>query len=88
MSNTSIDRGSRNRVEVWISGATVIVLGILCLLILRPFISAMLWALILCFTTWPLFLVILGVFGGAIAFGVIGMFLGPTLLALGYNLLE
>jgi predicted PurR-regulated permease PerM len=33
-------------------------------------------------------LVMLGVFGGAIAFGVIGMFLGPTLVTLGYNLLE
>ena len=36
----------------------------------------------------PMILVMLGVFGGAIAFGVIGMFLGPTLVALGYNLLE
>jgi predicted PurR-regulated permease PerM len=33
-------------------------------------------------------LVMLGVFGGALAFGVIGMFLGPTLVALGYSLLE
>jgi predicted PurR-regulated permease PerM len=33
-------------------------------------------------------LVMLGIFGGTIAFGVIGMFLGPTLVALGYNLLE
>jgi predicted PurR-regulated permease PerM len=32
------------------------VLGVLCLLVLRPFISAALWAVILCFTTWPLFL--------------------------------
>jgi len=30
----------------------------------------------------------LGIFGGAIAFGVLGMFLGPTPVALGYNLLE
>jgi predicted PurR-regulated permease PerM len=56
MSDTSIDRSSRNQVEVWIGGAAVILLGVLCLLVLRPFISAMLWALILCFTTWPLFL--------------------------------
>jgi predicted PurR-regulated permease PerM len=56
MSDKSIDRGSRNQVEVWIGGAVVILLGVLCLLVLRPFISAMLWALILCFTTWPLFL--------------------------------
>jgi len=64
MSDTSIDRGGRNQVEVWISGATVSVLGVLCVLILRPFISAMLWALILCFTTWPLFLKLEQFLGG------------------------
>jgi predicted PurR-regulated permease PerM len=36
----------------------------------------------------PMILVMLGVFGGALAFGVIGMFLGPTLVALGYSLFE
>jgi predicted PurR-regulated permease PerM len=36
----------------------------------------------------PLILVILGVLGGAIAFGLIGLFLGPTLLAVGYSLFE
>ncbi|HQR03934.1 MAG: AI-2E family transporter [Proteobacteria bacterium] len=36
----------------------------------------------------PLAVVFLGIFGGAIAFGLIGAFLGPTLLALGYRLLS
>ena len=36
----------------------------------------------------PMILVMLGVLGGAISFGVIGMFLGPTLVALGYSLFE
>lgn len=36
----------------------------------------------------PLILVMLGVFGGALAFGFIGVFIGPTLLAVGYALLE
>lgn len=36
----------------------------------------------------PLFLVILGVFGGAASFGFIGVFIGPTLLAVGYSLLN
>jgi predicted PurR-regulated permease PerM len=35
----------------------------------------------------PFMLVLLGVIGGVMGFGVIGVFLGPTLLALGYNLL-
>jgi len=36
----------------------------------------------------PFILVILGVLGGLLAFGVIGVFLGPTLLAVGYVLLK
>jgi predicted PurR-regulated permease PerM len=36
----------------------------------------------------PMILVMLGVLGGALAFGVIGLFLGPTLVALGYSLFE
>ncbi|MFG0679040.1 AI-2E family transporter [Pseudomonas sp. xss_4] len=35
----------------------------------------------------PLVIVLLGVFGGLIAFGFIGLFIGPTLLAIGYSLL-
>jgi predicted PurR-regulated permease PerM len=35
----------------------------------------------------PLIIVMLGVLGGAVAFGFIGIFLGPTLLAAGYSLL-
>ncbi len=38
--------------------------------------------------TTPLIIVMLGVLGGAIAFGFIGIFLGPTLLAAGYSLLD
>ena len=36
----------------------------------------------------PLILVFLGVLGGVVAFGFLGIFLGPTLLALGYTLLQ
>ena len=38
--------------------------------------------------TTPLLVVMLGVFGGVIAFGFLGIFLGPTLLAVGYSLFE
>jgi predicted PurR-regulated permease PerM len=34
----------------------------------------------------PFVLVLLGIFGGVLAFGFIGIFLGPTLLAVGYSL--
>jgi len=36
----------------------------------------------------PFVLVLLGVLGGAVAFGFIGVFLGPVLLAVGYGLLQ
>jgi predicted PurR-regulated permease PerM len=58
------DRGRRTPLELWIGGAAVVVLGLLCLLVLRPFISAALWAAILCFTTWPLFLSLETLLGG------------------------
>ncbi|WP_268800742.1 AI-2E family transporter [Pseudomonas huanghezhanensis] len=35
----------------------------------------------------PLVIVLLGVFGGLLAFGFIGLFIGPTLLAVSYSLL-
>ena len=38
--------------------------------------------------TTPLLIVMIGVFGGAFAFGFLGIFLGPTLLAAGYSLLD
>jgi len=36
----------------------------------------------------PFLLIFFGVIGGALAFGFIGVFLGPTLLAVGYRLIE
>ena len=36
----------------------------------------------------PFVLVLLGVLGGAVAFGFVGVFVGPVLLALGYALLN
>src|SRR5262249_27771706 len=37
-------------------------------------------------STLPFILIFFGVIGGAVAFGFIGIFLGPTLLAVGYRL--
>jgi predicted PurR-regulated permease PerM len=36
----------------------------------------------------PFILILLGVLGGALAFGFIGVFIGPTLLAVGYRLVK
>lgn len=49
-------------------------------LVLRPYFISLSIKL-------PLLLIVLGVFGGIIVFGFIGLFIGPTLLALAYALL-
>ncbi|MBV8337406.1 MAG: AI-2E family transporter, partial [Alphaproteobacteria bacterium] len=36
----------------------------------------------------PLILLLAGVIGGLIAFGLVGIFLGPVVLAVGYTLLQ
>jgi len=64
MAETPIDREIRTPIELWIAGAGAILLGLLCLLVLRPFISAALWAVILSFTTWPMFLRLEELLGG------------------------
>ena len=60
----SVDRAGRSPVELWIGGTAVVVLALLCLLVLRPFISEALWAVVLCFTTWPMFLRLEDLLGG------------------------
>lgn len=48
-----------------IVGITAILfLGVGCFVVLRPFTSALLWAAILCFSTWPLYLWLERVFKG------------------------
>ena len=36
----------------------------------------------------PFLLILFGVLGGALAFGFIGVFIGPTLLAVGYRVVQ
>jgi len=52
------------KVQLWVVGATAGLLALGCLLILQPFISAALWAAILCFSTWPLFSRLVQIMGG------------------------
>jgi predicted PurR-regulated permease PerM len=78
MGETPVDRGERTSVELWIGGAAVVLLGLLCLLVLRPFVSAALWAVILCFSTWQLFLRLEELLGGRRALSAL---IATTLLA-------
>ncbi len=45
-----------NRIEAVAAVAAVVFLAVGCLLVLRPFVSAILWAAVLTYTTWPLML--------------------------------
>lgn len=44
-----------SRIEQIAGIAAVFLLVVGCFLVLRPFVSALLWAAILCFSTWPLY---------------------------------
>lgn len=44
------------RIERYVWPAALAALAVACVLVLRPFFSAILWAAILTFTTWPLYL--------------------------------
>jgi predicted PurR-regulated permease PerM len=46
---------ARTRLERTISGIVALLLVGACLLVLRPFISALLWAVVLCFSSWPVY---------------------------------
>ncbi|HXW84346.1 MAG TPA: AI-2E family transporter [Candidatus Binataceae bacterium] len=54
----------RTSADLWIGVAAIALLVFGCILILLPFISAALWAVILCFTTWPLFSMLRRALGG------------------------
>ena len=46
--------GSQERIEQIVVIALLVLLAVGCFVVLRPFLSALLWALILSFSTWPL----------------------------------
>jgi predicted PurR-regulated permease PerM len=46
---------SQQRIEQIVVVALFVILAVGCLTVLRPFLSALLWALILSFSTWPLY---------------------------------
>src|SRR6266404_9679687 len=45
----------QTKLERIISGIVLLILVVGCLLVLRPFVSALLWAAVLCFSTWPFY---------------------------------
>lgn len=82
------------RVEAIAGLAALALLALGCFIILRPFLTALIWALILVFVTWPLFMRIEELVGGRtnLAAGLMTAILAITLiipmLAIGTGLAE
>jgi predicted PurR-regulated permease PerM len=57
-------------------------------MVFGPFESLMRLYLIGRSSDLPLILLLLGMFGGLLMLGLLGLFVGPTLLALGYTLIK
>ena len=45
----------RNKLEQGLGRAAVLVLMVGCLIVMRPFVTTLLWAVVLCFSCWPIF---------------------------------
>src|ERR1044071_7373593 len=70
------------RLERAISGIVLVLLVVACLLVLRPFGSALLWAVVLCFSSWPLYSRLLRMLGGRRTLAALVMTLGMILIIL------
>jgi predicted PurR-regulated permease PerM len=81
------DRLSRRLLDVFIRAGLVVVLVLLCYLIFAPFLTMMLWALILAITIYPLHQMLAGRMGGKqglaaslIVLLAVGLIVTPTIM--------
>lgn len=70
------------RLEQNLGWIILLLLLIGCLLVLRPFASALLWAVVLCFSSWPLFQRLLKLLRGRRTWAALVMALGMILVML------
>jgi predicted PurR-regulated permease PerM len=70
------------RAERTIAGIAALVLVVGCVLVLRPFISALLWAIVLCSSSWPIYRRLLKLIGGRRTLAALAMTLGMILVVL------
>ena len=70
------------KLERIIAGVVLLALLVGCLLVLRPFVSALLWAAVLCFSTWPFYKRLLSLVGGRRTLAAILMTLAMVLVVL------
>lgn len=69
-------------IERHVGTALLLLLALGCILVLRPFFSALLWAAVLCFASWPLYQRLERMFGGRRAPAALVMVLAAAALLL------
>src|SRR5512140_3432173 len=72
----------RPKLEQYLSWLVLALLAGGCLLVLRPFISAVLWAVVLTSSSWPLYCRLTRLFGGRRTLAAAGMALGMVCVIL------
>jgi predicted PurR-regulated permease PerM len=84
MDRSAISHSQReeHRLERTISGLALLLLVVGCLIVIFPFISALLWAVVLSFTTWSLYERMLGMMKGRKTWAALLMTLSITLVLL------
>jgi predicted PurR-regulated permease PerM len=72
----------RTKMEQNLGWAVLLALGIGCLVVLRPFVSALLWAVVLSFSSWPIYRWLLRLLGNRRTLAALVMTLGMVLIVL------
>ena len=72
----------RSKLEQNLGWAMLLALAAGCVVVVRPFVSALLWAVVLCFSTWPLYRRLLPLLGNRRTLAAILMTLGMVLILL------
>jgi predicted PurR-regulated permease PerM len=72
----------RSKLEQNIGWVLLVVLLAGCLVVLRPFISALLWAIVLCFSSWPVYSRLLDLFRNRRTLAALVMTLAMVLIVL------
>lgn len=75
------------RVEQIVALTALALLALGCFFVLRPFLSAILWAIILCFSTWPLYVWFLQKTGGPTVAAIIMTLLAAAVFVLPFVLI-
>src|SRR5271165_5630695 len=72
----------RSKLEQNLGWAVLVVLAVGCLVVLRPFVSALLWAVVLSFTSWPIYRRLLRLLGNRRTLAALVMTLAMVLILL------